>query len=360
MPATATESGSPTTPAALPDWARAHGAPLFTASIRDEPADFQVVENLGFEFSGSGEHDYLWVEKTAANTEWVARQLARHAGVRAAEVGFAGLKDRHAITRQWFSVPRRGDTDWASFAADGVGILDVCRHHRKLRRGAHDGNTFRIALRTPQAVAMRDAAGERLARIRGCGVPNYFGPQRFGHNGSNLALARRLIQGTRLRRDKRSIAISAGRSFLFNEILSARVADGSWQRVLPGELVNLDGSGSVFRAEVADEEIERRARELDIHPTATLWGLRREMSQGVIETLERKATEAHRDLRTGLERLGVKAAHRALRLRVSDLSWEHADEALWLEFSLPPGAFATAVLREIATVQERDARQEHN
>jgi tRNA pseudouridine13 synthase len=348
MPAAATDAGLPTTPLALPQWLRAHGAPLFSASIRDQPADFRVVENLGFELSGAGEHDYLWIEKTASNTEWVARQLARHAGVRAADVGFAGLKDRHAITRQWFSVPVRGDTDWASFAADGVTILDARRHQRKLRRGGHDDNTFRIALRTSRAAAMRDAVDERLARIRTHGVPNYFGPQRFGHDGGNVALARRLFQGARLRRDKRSIAISAARSFLFNEILTARVADGSWQRILPGERVNLDGSGSVFRAEAVDEEIERRARELDIHPTATLWGLRDEISQGAIETLERNATQAHRDLRTGLERLAVKASHRALRLRVSELSWEVEDDVLWVEFRLPPGAFATSVLREIA------------
>jgi tRNA pseudouridine13 synthase len=339
----------PSTPAALPEWAHAHGAPLFAASIRDEPADFQVIEDLGFDLAGDGEHDFLWVEKVAANTDWVARQLARHAGVRAADVGYSGMKDRHAITRQWFSVPRR-ESGWASFAAEGVTILDVRRHHRKLRRGAHSGNRFRIALRTPRAAALRQVAEERLARVADCGVPNYFGPQRFGRDGGNIDLARRLFAGARLKRDKRSIAISAARSFLFNEILSARVADGSWQQVLPGEVVNLDGSGSVFRADSVDETLERRAREMDIHPTATLWGLRSEISGEVIETLERNATDVHADLRTGLERLSVKAAHRPLRMRVADLSWEIENDALWLEFTLPPGAFATAVLREIATL----------
>ena len=342
----------PSTPAALPEWARAHGAPLFAASIRDEPADFQVIEDLGFDLAGDGEHDFLWVEKVAANTDWVARQLARHAGVRAADVGYSGMKDRHAITRQWFSVPRR-ETGWASFAAEGVTILDVRRHHRKLRRGAHAGNSFRIALRTPRATALRQAAEERLACVADCGVPNYFGPQRFGRDGGNIDLARRLFSGARLKRDKRSIAISAARSFLFNEILSARVADGSWQQVLPGEVVNLDGSGSVFRADSVDETLERRAREMDIHPTATLWGLRSdksrsEVSQGAIEALQRNATEAHTDLRTGLERLGAKASQRPLRLRVQNLSWAFEDDALWLEFRLPAGGFATSVLREIA------------
>ncbi len=311
-----------------------------------------MVENLGFEFSGSGEHDYLWVEKTAANTDWVARQLARHAEVRPADVGYAGMKDRHAITRQWFSVPSRGGADWAAFMAEGVTILDVRRHHRKLRRGAHDNNAFRIALRAPQAAATRELADERLGLMAARGVPNYFGPQRFGHDGANLDLARRLFAGARLKRDKRSIAISAARSFLFNEILSLRVSDGSWERILPGELVNLDGSGSVFRADEIDETLERRAAELDIHPTATLWGLRSELSPGVIESLERDATEACSDLRTGLERLRVKAGHRPLRLRISDLSWEFEDDALWLEFRLASGAFATSVLREIATLQE--------
>ena len=339
----------PSTPAALPEWARAHGAPLFAASIRGEPADFQVIEDLGFDLAGDGEHDFLWVEKVAANTDWVARQLARHAGVRAADVGYSGMKDRHAITRQWFSVPRR-ETGWASFAAEGVTILDVRRHHRKLRRGAHAGNRFRIALRTPQAAALRQAAEERLGCVADCGVPNYFGPQRFGRDGGNIDLARRLFSGARLKRDKRSIAISAARSFLFNEILSARVADGSWQQVLPGELVNLDGSGSVFRADTVDETLERRAREMDIHPTATMWGLRSEISHGAIESLERDATEAHTDLRTGLERLGAKASQRPLRLRVHDLSWEIETDALWLEFGLPAGGFATSVLREIAAL----------
>jgi len=340
----------PATPGALPEWARAHGAPLLTASIRSEPSDFRVIENPGFEFSGSGEHDYLWVEKVGANTDWVARQLARHAGVRPGDVGYAGMKDRHAITQQWFSVPGRGGVDWESFAAEGVSIQAVQRHDRKLRRGSHASNTFRIALRTPPASAMRHAVEERLAGMAARGVPNYFGPQRFGHGGSNVDLARRLFAGARLKRDKRSIAISAARSFLFTELLSARVADGSWERILPGEFVNLDGSGSIFRAEAVDETLERRARELDIHPTATLWGLRSEISGGVIETLERKATDAHTDLRIGLERLAVKASQRPLRLRIIDLSWEFADDALWLEFTLPPGAFATSVLREVATL----------
>jgi tRNA pseudouridine13 synthase len=219
-----------------------------------------------------------------------------------------------------------------------------------LRRGAHKSNAFRIALRSKDAAAMRQSVDDRLAGIAARGVPNYFGPQRFGHHGANLSLARSLFAGARMKRDRRGIAISAARSFLFNQILSARVADGSWQRILPGEMVNLDGSGSVFHAAAVDETIERRAAGMDVHPTGTLWGLRSDISKGAIEALQRDATEAHADLRAVLEGMGIKASYRPLRVRVADLSWDYADDALWLEFLLPAGGFATAVLREVASV----------
>ena len=342
---------------ALPDWTRAFGEPLYVATIRQSPSDFRVTENLAVEFSGDGEHDYLWIEKTGANTQWVARQIARAAGVRSSDVGFAGLKDRHAVTRQWFSVPRKGEAvDWGAFACDGVEILDVARHRRKLRRGAHKSNWFRVALRAKSNLPDVREVEQRLLQISGTGVPNYFGPQRFGHDASNLVLARQLFDGKRLHRDRRSIAISAARSYLFNEILSARVRDGSWNTVLPGEVANLDGSGSVFRVDEPDEEILRRCDTMDIHPTATLWGLRSEkprseISPSVVSSLERDATSVHRDLVFGLERLGANASHRALRLRIHDFSWTFEPDTLWLEFTLARGAFATSVLRELAEIQ---------
>lgn len=340
-----------TTGTALPDWARAFGEPLCTATIRHEPSDFLVTENLAFEFTDSGDHDYLWVQKTGANTMWVARQLAAHAEARAADVGYAGLKDRHAITRQWFSVPRStSGADWLSFSADGVEILEVRRHQRKLRRGAHRGNSFRIALRSTELKPVSEKVEQRLRDIERHGVPNYFGPQRFGNNASNLGLARSLFAGKRLRRDKRSIAISAARSFLFNEILSRRVNDGTWDRMLPGELANLDGSGSVFEVAQADVEIERRCAEMDIHPTATLWGLRSPLSRGVTAGVELDVIKAHGALVAGLEEMGAKPSSRSLRLRVARLSWQFDDDALWLEFTLPRGAFATSVIREIVAV----------
>lgn len=322
------------------------------ARIRCSPSDFQVTEELGFEPEGEGEHDFLRIEKTGANTAWVARQLARHAGVRVADVGFAGLKDRHAVTTQWFSVPRRGDGDaWTGFECEGVRLLSCERHTRKLRRGAHRGNHFRIALRGEFGDDIRWSVERRLKDIAGHGVPNYFGAQRFGHDGSNLALAKRLFAGERLRRDKRSLAISAARSFLFNEILRVRVETGSWNRILPGEIANLDGSGSVFAVEEVDAQLERRCAEMDIHPTASLYGLAAAVPDSDVARIESGVFERYTEFTAGLERLGAKRAQRSLRQQVPDLDWEFEPGILWLDFALGKGGFATTVLGELAEIQ---------
>lgn len=320
----------------LPDWARAHGAPLFTAAIRTTPRDFEVEEQLGWGLSGDGEHDYLWIEKTGANTEWVARQLARHAGVAARDVGYAGLKDRHAVTRQWFSVPRRQAPDWAMLDVEGVKVLDVQRHARKLRRGAHEANRFRIVLRSSDVEDHQVAIGRRLDVIRQRGVPNYFGAQRFGRDGGNLALADAWADGRRLPRHKRSLAMSTARSFVFNELLDRRVRDQTWDRVLPGDVVSLDGSGSIFAVDEPDAAIERRCTELDIHPTVILPG------EGTANL-----PSGHDDWIDALRRARVKEDRRAARLRVAGLRESIEADALVLEFRLGRGAFATSVLREL-------------
>ena len=200
----------------MPDWARAHGETSFAGSIRERPEDFVVDEVLGFEPSGDGEHDLVKVRKTSANTAWVARQLASFAGIPARDVGYCGLKDRHAVTTQWFSVRRIGSNDWDAFEAEGVEILGAEPHRRKLRRGAHRGNAVRIVLRSTGDQPAPSAVDERLRRIEQAGIPNYFGEQRFGRGGTNIHTAERLFAGQRMKRDQRSMALSAARSFLFN------------------------------------------------------------------------------------------------------------------------------------------------
>jgi tRNA pseudouridine13 synthase len=306
---------------------------LFAARIRSEPADFDVTEVLGWELSGDGEHDYLWVEKTDTNTEWLARQFARHAEVPAKDVGYAGLKDRHAVTRQWFSVPRWHAPDWSALELEGVQILDVTRHLKKLRRGAHQGNRFRIVLRGEQLDRHADALAQRVAEIREQGVPNYFGEQRFGIAGGNLGLADAWASGKRLPRHKRSLAISTVRSFLFNEQLDARVRDGTWNRLRPGDKANLDGTGSVFDVAELDSELESRCAAMDIHPAGTLVG----EGSGYGPEAWRKA----------LDKARVEPGWRGFRVRVEELGHALADGNAVLSFALSRGNYATSVLREI-------------
>lgn len=316
----------------LPNWCRAHGEPLFVASLRRSPEDFQVVEELGWEPNEDGEHDFVLIEKIGANTEWVARQLALFAQVPAKDVGYSGLKDRHAVTRQWFSVPRWHSPDWPSLDVEGVTVVEVHRHLRKLRRGAHKSNHFRIVLREPDAVDA-GAIESRLAQIARLGVPNYYGEQRFGRNAGNLKLAEDWAGGRRLPRDKRSIAISTIRSYVYNEALSARVGAGTWCQLVVGDKANLDGSGSVFDVNEIDDDLRRRCAEMDIHPSITLAG-----DGGNIQPEHWQAA---------LNKSRVEPGDRSLRLRVQDLAYELAEGCIVVSFTLGRGAFATSVLREL-------------
>ena len=319
-------------PPLLPDWLRAHGAPLFKAQIRSRPEDFRVTEDLGWELSGDGEHDYLFIEKTGANTEWVAKQLAHYADVPAKDVGFSGLKDRHAITRQWFSVPRWHSPDWSQFAVEGVHVVSLERHLRKLRRGAHRSNAFTIVLRCADVIDV-NAVTPRMRRIIESGVPNYFGEQRFGRNAGNLRLAESWAEGKRLPRDKRSMAISTIRSYVFNSALSARVAQSTWNHLVPGDKANLEGSGSVFDVTKVDAELHARCEAMDIHPAGILVG-------------DGSACQPDH-WQKALEKARVKEDSRRLRLKVHDLSCDIGDTEMTLSFSLGRGAYATSVLREL-------------
>lgn len=304
-----------------------------------------VDEILGFEPEGEGPHTLLRIRKTGANSEWVARRLAKDAGIQARDVGFCGLKDRHAVTTQWFSVPGSPRLDLERLAADGIELLERASHRRKLRRGSHRGNHFRLRLRDLEG-HLPDIA-ERLATIARRGVPNYFGEQRFGRKGANLALARDLASGIRLDRRRRAFALSAARSAIFNQVLSRRIADGTWNQIRAGDLAMLDGTASRFSVSQVDDELQARADRLDLHPTGPLWGTGDPPSTGEILALERVVAEAFPDLSACV--VGAKMDHdrRALRLVARDLQWEFADRELTLLFWLPRGSFATAVLREL-------------
>lgn len=328
------------------------GAPM-RGAIRVTAEDFVVDEVTGIAPTGAGEHAWLRIRKRDANTQWVAQRLAALAGVRAVAVGYAGLKDRRALTSQVFTVhlPGRPDPDWSALEGLGLEVLEVARHQRKLQRGALRGNRFRLQVRELGGDA--GALARRLDAVRRHGVPNYFGPQRFGRDGANLAAAQALFDG-RPPADRflRGMAISAARALLFNAVLARRVTEGTWDVALDGDVVQLDGRRASFRVEPGDAAIPARVRGLEIHPTGPLPGLPgRALEPGpAVQALEAAALAPHRAWVEGLARLGVAAERRPLRLPVRDLRFAIRGDLLELAFELPAGGFATTVLRECVAV----------
>ncbi len=331
----------------------AHGGPAGSGILRATPEDFEVEEVAGFAPDGEGQHVLLWVQKRNTNTDWLAGQLARFAGVKRRDVSYAGLKDRRALARQWFSVDLAGREapDWSALGLDDVTVLRADRHRRKLRRGALEGNRFRIVVRELDADPA--ALAERLEAVRLEGVPNYFGEQRFGRDGGNLQAAEAMFQGKRVRdRHRRGLYLSAARAWLFNDVLAVRITAGNWNRPLAGEVMMLAGSRSHFLVEAADAELERRVHEFDIHPTGPLWGRGELPTRAAAREVEAELPRRHPIFCRGLEQAGLEQERRPLRLPVPDLHWTHDPDArtLTLTFSLPAGAYATTVLREIVEV----------
>lgn len=329
-----------------------HASPPISAVIRRIPEDFWVDEIPVTEPDGEGEHLWVFVEKRRENTAELANRLARAAGIRKSAVGYAGRKDRHALTRQWFSLHMPGlpDPSAEQLAQAGLNVLRHARHTRKLRIGALRGNRFSLRLR--EVEGDRNALDQRLQAIAERGAPNYFGEQRFGRAGGNLAGALAMFEGrSRPDRERRGLYLSAARSALFNAILAERVQACCWDRLLPGEAVQLDGSGSFFLADADDEALSQRLGAWDIHPSGALWGTGEPPSQGRAGELERAVAGRFPELAAGLAAAGLKQERRPLRVRPTDLTWRWEDAVqreLILEFTLPAGVFATAVLREIA------------
>lgn len=318
-----------------------------SGQLRTEPEDFEVEEISGFEPSGEGEHRWLWIEKRGANTEWVARQIASFAGVQPVDVGFAGRKDRHAVTRQAFTVraPRTAELDWASFAPEGVRVLSHTRHARKLPRGALAGNRFMLRVRGVEGDV--EGAFDRFADIAANGMPNYFGEQRFGRAGGNVAAALAMFNGQRVRRDERNLLLSAARSSIFNAVLGHRVGNGTWNRGLDGEVWQLDGSGSIFGPESESDDLRQRAGAGAIHSTGPLWGRGPLRSTGAVAALEQACAEAQPALAKGVEAAGLGMQRRSLRVLVREASIAAERDDFILRFVLPAGSYATCLLREL-------------
>ncbi len=345
---------------AIPEWPFFLGAPQAEGVIRKSPEDFVVEEIPRLQPSGSGSHLWLWVEKRAANTEWVARELARASGCAQRDVGYAGLKDRHAVSRQWFSIPVTADTQekLENACIDDVNILASSLHTRKLKRGTLDGNRFRLRIRNFKGD--EEQTVERLEQIRATGVPNYFGPQRFGNRGQNVEQGYTLLKdNVRLPRHKKSIYMSAIRSFLFNQVLAERIRRDDWNRIIAGDLAMLDGTQSIFPCENPGADIEDRVIRLDIHPTGPMPGEKGTWPTGIALALEQEVLGNWPQLTEVLKVQRVQADRRSLRLYPAELEWTFRDGELVLAFVLPPGSYATTVLREILVLEDAGGSREH-
>lgn len=354
---TVAAAASPITPALSTDFPTAYSSLSLSALFRQSPTDFYVDERLGFDLSGEGEHQCIAFEKIGHNTHWVIAALAEYAQVKEQDIGYCGRKDRHAITRQWVSIycppvaKHRQDgasttVDWSDFTMDGVRILSVTHHHKKLRIGDHASNDFTITLRDVrrhvngvpanlqkdghvQASALSGAEKvsltDELKRRLSLGVPNYYGAQRFGRLGNNLSLAHQwLSAGISPPRKQRSMVLSAARSYIFNALLAHRVTLGQWNTVIDGDVLE----GGV--------------------PTGPLWGRGRSAAKGDALEYEQDALKPLSLWCEKLEYLGLQQERRPLILTPQHLEVDWEEHDLRLSFRLPTGTFATSVLAEVA------------
>ncbi len=340
-------------------WPGVWGQPAGSALIRCRPEDFLVSEELGFELSGEGEHCFLYLQKRRLNSEDLLRRVSELSAVPLRDIGYSGLKDRNAVTRQWVSVGMAGreEPDWRALEADGdVQLLALGRHSRKLRRGVHRANRFTVVLR--ELSGERTELERRLQTLRAAGVPNYFGEQRFGRNGSTLEQGRRWMRsGRRISRQKRSLYLSALRAYVFNCMLAQRVARGDWNRILQGDVCILQGTRSHFACEEVTDDIRTRVAAGDIHPGLPLWGRGRVVTDAVCDAQLSDAPGDCRDICEFLASAGLELAWRPTRLLADDFCWQFCDDgALQLEFSLGAGGYATALLAEF--VQYREGNRE--
>ena len=339
------ETTLPSLPLSLPD------GPAISGLLKDRPEDFRVDEIPAYSPSGAGEHLFVHFEKTGLDTKEAVRRIARALEVEPRDAGFAGLKDRHAITTQWASFHRGDRARLDGAAIDGVRVISAELHENKLRTGHLRGNRFRLRLRGTPEDAL-PIARERLERLASHGAPNYFGEQRFGRDRDNAVRARAwIVEGGRPPREpfERKLLVSAWQSDLFNQLCAERVRDGSWCSVIDGDLCKKEETGGMFVS--AEPEVDReRAARFEISATGPMFGAsmrwpEREALRREEETLAR-AGIADRALLARFAKAG-EGTRRPYRVKLGSPEIEADSEGLVLAFDLPSGAYATVVLREI-------------
>jgi tRNA pseudouridine13 synthase len=350
------------------NWSHAYGKPESVGRLKAKPSDFKVHELIDIDFSGAGEHYWLNIEKESLNSADVIRELSKFSGVKQKDIGYSGMKDKHAVTSQWFSLwmPKQTEPNWGALSAEGIRLLRVEKHNRKLRISTHKHKRFEIKIR--QFCGDIRSLEKRIDLIKHQGVPNYFGLQRFGNRMLNLKRAQDYFaQGTQIR-DKRlrSLLYSATRSWLFNCMLDKRVSDGSWNQLIDGEVAILDGSNSHFYADhKADQNLPARVSEMDVHPAHPL--IASDINSAWQEMLTSDAKVANslpHSLHSLIEMQDsimncypvfsqalvastMSLSYRALRANVLNFDWQIGSNKVVFKFDLLAGQFATSVIREL-------------
>lgn len=315
--------------------------------IRTEPEDFEVEEIPAYEPAGTGEHLYLWIEKRGVGAEYLLKLLARKLGVSDRDLGCAGLKDRHAVTRQWISAPKIAEPRLGNVDGDGLKLLNVSKHANKLRAGHLNGNRFRILIREVNSEDITPI----LDAIRTRGLPNYYGPQRFGNDGDNATQGLKLLAGERLGRlppFKLKLLLSAAQSLLFNEVLARRQRDGLLRTVLDGDVMMKWPAGGLFVAEDVPAEQAR----FDARETVSggpMFGTRTFATRNAAAEREAAVLAEFGIMPKSFEGFGqlVSGTRRHNLVYVDDLHTQREEAGARLSFSLPAGSYATVLLREV-------------
>lgn len=334
------------------NWSYANGFPKSISRFKSNPDDFQVNEYFNEPFTGEGEHILLRIEKTNMTTADVIRSLAKIVDKSVKSIGYAGLKDRQARTTQWLSIYAPGEhiSGLKELTAPGWRVLECTRHNKKLKPGFLSGNEFVIRLRE---MSHQEDFLERIEHIKNQGVPNYFGEQRFGHHAGNLIRAEELLVQEKRFKDPflKGMYYSAARSWIFNLILSQRVLEKCWNKPLQGDVMQLQGSNSIFVLDQMNDEIIQRIKNKDISPASPLPGKTKNKVKDEALKLINEVYLNWRPWVAGLEQHGLNEDWRPNILHVEDFCYSIKNNVAELAFRLPAGAYATAVLRELSRYQ---------
>ena len=325
--------------------------------VRDE--DFEVEEVPSYEPSGAGDHLYLWIEKRGMAPEFFARTIAQRLGTHPGNIGTAGLKDRHAITRQWVSAPKECEPNVGKLDGGGIRVLKTGLHTNKLKPGHLRGNRFRILIREANRAVNVDAI---LDRIRALGLSNFYGPQRFGRDGSTVDLGLQCLAGRAPRRIRPFLfrfALSAVQSLLFNDYLARRLRDGFYRTVLDGDVMAKCPLGGMFVArDVAAEQARFDARETVT--AGPMFGKKTFPAEGVAAEREAAVLRDHGMSPTSFGGFGklVLGTRRHNLIYLDDLTATWEPEGLRLAFTLPAGSYATVLLAEVMKSRVEEAEEE--